>query len=167
MISLDPAVTTKDSSDFSAIAAVGWARSVNRCAVYEARAFKVGPDELRHAVIRFVERAVDRGHAVIVIVEVNQGGDLWKRILHDLPVRVKTYTVSPSKNVRAADALDHYNRKRVEHAAGMREAEGQMVAFPNAPNDDLVDAVGAGVRYFLSRDKAKRQRAGATTVSYA
>lgn len=168
VISVDPAVTTNASSDFTAIAAVGWARSVNRCAVYEARAIKVGPDDIRLAVLRFVERALDRGHVVIVIVEANQGGDLWKRILHSLPVRVKPYPAgTASKNVRAADALDHYNRGRVEHAPGMREAEGQMVAFPNAPHDDLVDAVGAGVRYFLSREKKAKVKVGSTSVAYA
>jgi phage terminase large subunit-like protein len=72
-----------------------------------------------------------------------------------------------SKQVRAADALDHYNRKRVEHAPGNREAEGQMVAFPKAPHDDLVDAVGAGVRYFLSREKKKGTGFGSTSVGYA
>lgn len=168
VISVDPAVTTNASSDFTAIAAVGWARSVNRCAVYEARAIKVGPDDIRLAVLRFVERAIERGHAVIVIVEANQGGDLWLRILHDMPVRVKPYPAgTASKNVRAASALDHYNRGRVEHAPGLREAEGQMAAFPRAPHDDLVDAVGAGVRYFLDRSKKRGPGVGSASVPYA
>ena len=168
VISVDPAVTTNASSDFTAIAAVGWARSVNRCAVYEARAIKAGPDDIRLAVLRFVERAIERGHAVIVIVEANQGGDLWKRILHDMPVKVKPYPAgTASKNVRAASALDHYNRGRVEHAPGLREAEGQMVAFPKAPHDDLVDAVGAGVRYFLDRGNKTKIAVGSASVPYA
>lgn len=168
VISVDPAVTTNASSDFTAIAAVGWARSVNRCAVYEARAIKVGPDDIRLAVLRFVERAIERGHAVIVIVEANQGGDLWLRILHDMPVKVKPYPAgTASKNVRAASALDHYNRGRVEHAPGLREAEGQMAAFPRAPHDDLVDAVGAGVRYFLDRGNKTKIAVGSTSVAYA
>ena len=174
VISVDPAVTTKESSDFTGIAAVGanWSGRKKgeplRCAVYEAKQVKLGPDDLRLTVLRFIERALDRGHAVIVIIEGNQGGDLWLRILHSLPVRVKVYPAgSASKNVRAADALDHYNRGLVEHAPGLREAEGQMVAFPKAPHDDLVDSVGAGVRYFLSRDKKRVIVAGATTISYA
>lgn len=173
VISIDPAVTTKDSSDFTGIAAVGanWAgrrpKEELRCAVYEAKQVKLGPDDLRLLVIRFIERALDRGHAVIVIIEGNQGGDLWLRILHSLPVKVKVYPAgSASKHVRAADALDHYNRGRVEHAPGLRDLEGQMVAFPKAPHDDLVDAAGAGVRYFLSRGEKRRITAGATSVQY-
>ena len=167
VISVDPAVTTNASSDFTALAAVGWSRARNQCALYESRAIKAAPDDIRLAVLAFAERAIDRGHAVIVIVEVNQGGELWERILHDLPVKVKVYTVSAPKPVRAADALDHYNRKRVQHAPGNRDAEGQMVAFPKAPNDDLVDAVGAGVRYFLNRGKKKATAVGSLSVAYA
>lgn len=173
VISVDPAVTTKDSSDFTAISAVGWASPklspgpfARKVAVLESRAIKTGADGIRLAVLAMIERALERGHAVIVIVEVNQGGDLWKRILHDLPVRVKVYTVTSPKPVRAADALDHYQRGRVAHAPGLRDLEGEMAAFPNAPHDDRVDATGAGVRYFLSR-KPGGVKAGAISASYA
>lgn len=174
VISVDPAVTTTERSDFTAISAVAWASPklapaphAGRCAVLESRAVKAQPDEIRLIVLGFIERAVSRGHAVLVIVETNQGGDLWRRILHDLPVRVKAYSSTDPKHVRAADALDHYQRGRVAHAPGNRDAEGQMAAFPKAPNDDLVDSVGAGVRYFLSRDKKRRITPGATAVPYA
>lgn len=174
VISVDPAVTSKERSDQTAIAAVGFASpklakgsAAGRCAVLECRGYRQSPEEIRLRVIEFAERAVMRGHAVIVIIETNQGGDLWKRILHDLPFRVKAFTVSDPKHVRAADALNHYQRGRVAHAPGLRDLEGQMVAFPNAPNDDLVDAAGAGVRYFLSRDKKRRVEVGSTSVAYA
>ena len=172
VISIDPAVTSREQSDATAITAVGanWSGRAPgeelRCAVFEARELRVGPDDVRLAVLGFIERAVERGHAVLVIIETNQGGELWVRILHDLPVKVKTYTVSEPKHVRAADALDHYQRRRVEHAPGCRDLEGQMVAFPRAPHDDLVDSAGAGVRYWLSRDRKKKIQAGARTERY-
>lgn len=175
VISVDPAVTTKESSDYTAIAAVAWAHPQlsqstlypGKVAVLEARRVKLGGDGIRLAVLAMIERALDRGHAVIVIVEANQGGELWKRILHNLPVKVKIYSSAPPKPVRAADALDHYQRGKVAHAPGLRDAEGEMTAFPKAPNDDLVDAVGAGVRYFLSRGKKRPGGPVATSVTYA
>jgi phage terminase large subunit-like protein len=165
VIEIDPAVTTKDSSDFTAIAAVGWSRSAGKCAVLEARKVKLSGKEVRRVVLGFVERALERGHAVLVRIETNQGGDLWVEILHDMPVRVKTHPAgTASKNVRAAEALHHYQSKRVEHAPGLSEVEGEMVAFPRAPHDDLVDAVGAGVRYFLT--PRKRTKAGGSSEAY-
>lgn len=177
VISVDPAVTSKDSSDATAIANVGWVHPgragerrphARECVVYEVEAVRLAPDDIRLRIIRAAERAIERGHAVLVIVETNQGGDLWKRILHGLPVRVKTYSSTDPKHVRAADALDHYQRGGVWHARngrGVRDAEGEMVAFPRAPHDDRVDAVGAGVRYFRSRAK-KRVQAGVVSAKY-
>lgn len=167
VIEIDPAVTTRDSSDFTGIAAVGWSRELGKCAVLEVRKVKLSGKDLRRVVLGFVERALGRGHAVLVRVEGNQGGDLWvTNVFHDFPVRVKLHPAGPaSKNVRAAEALSYYQTKRVEHAPGCREAEGEMVAFPNAPHDDLVDAVGAAIRYFLT--PRKRTKAGGTSEAYA
>ena len=167
VIEIDPAVTTKDSSDFTGIAAVGWSKTMRKVALIESRKVKLSGKELRRVVLGFVERAIERGHVVIVRVEGNQGGDLWvTNVFHDFPVPVKLHPAgTASKNVRAAEALAHYQRKRVEHAPGNSEAEGEMVAFPNAPHDDLVDAVGAAVRYFLT--PRKKLRAGGTSEQYA
>ena len=177
VIEIDPAVTTKASSDYTGIAAVGWSAELGTCVLYEARKVKLSGTELRRVVLGFVERALERGHRVIVRVEGNQGGDLWvTNVFHDFPVPVKLHPAgTASKNVRAAEALSHYQRKRVAHVrggllgtaagAGIRDAEGEMVAFPNAPNDDLVDAVGAAVRYFLK--PRKKLKAGGTSKAYA
>jgi len=162
LVSVDPNVTQKASSDYTGIAVIGWAPSINRCIVLEARRVKKGPDALRLDVLSTIERT----GAGLVLVETNQGGDLWLKILWGLPVKLKTKHQAIAKEVRAADVLVHYQRGRVVHVPGLEDLEGEMVAFPLAPNDDLVDAVGTGVSYFLTRSKVKASPR-AQTASYA
>jgi len=162
LVSVDPNVTQKASSDFTGIAVVGWSPSLNKCVVLEARRVKKAPDALRLDVLATIERT----GAGLVLVETNQGGDLWLKIFWGMPVNVKTKHQSEKKEIRAADVLNHYQRGRVVHVPGLDDLEGEMVAFPLAPNDDLVDAVGTGVRYFLTRSKAKvAPRAQTTTYA--
>lgn len=163
LVSVDPAVTTKGSSDYTGIAVVGWSPSLNRCIVLEVRQVKLVGEALRTDVMRTVERH----NAIGVLIETNQGGDLWGAIFHHLPVKVKTVHQTESKETRAAAALAHYQRKRVVHAPGAKLAdfEAQLVAFPRAPHDDMVDAVTTAVNYFLARKK-RRVEPGGVSVGY-
>ena len=169
VLSVDPAVTTKASSDFTGLAVVGWAPpapgslSRGRCRVEYAVQVKLAPDALRLAVLKIVERF----GVGLVLVETNQGGELWPRILWGLPVKIKPIHQSVKKELRAADVLDHYQRGRVVHAEGLTELEGQQVAFPNAPHDDMVDAVGSGVAYFLNRKRGTAKTGAVGSALYA
>lgn len=171
LIEVDPAVTTKSTSDYTGIAVIGWApppigeRGIGKCVVLEARQVKKTGAALRLDVIE----TAARHNAGLVRIESNQGGDLWDAVFWGMPIRVKLHAAgTASKEVRAAEALDHYQRGRVIHSASadLRDAEGQMVAFPYAPNDDLVDAIGAGVRYLLGRRRT-RVEVGGANVAYA
>jgi phage terminase large subunit-like protein len=94
-----------------------------------------------------------------VLVEVNQGGDLWREVLHHLPgVKVLTHWSGESKEVRFARTLEHYQRGRVVHERRLDQLEEQQVAFPRGAHDDIVDAVAAGVAFFLDPDKRERSR---------
>lgn len=171
IISVDPAVTTKASSDYTGIAVIGWrpppagTKGRGRCIVLHAERIKAGGQGVRKRIQRL---QITFPRIGLVLVEVNQGGELWVQALHDmvgplgaLPIRTKHQSIK--KEVRAATALDHYQRGRVTHVEGLSDAEAEMVAFPNALNDDLVDAISTGVPYFLNRSITKRQTATQTT----
>jgi phage terminase large subunit-like protein len=155
ILSIDPAVTTKTTSDPTGIAVVGWSPAERRCLVTEAEAVRLTGSDLRTHVLAILDRRPDIG---LVLVEVNQGGDIWLDVLHDLPVKVQTVHQSVRKESRAAQVLAHYDRGRVVHGADLRALEEQMVGFPAAPNDDMVDAVGTAVLRFLNPPVKKNVR---------
>jgi hypothetical protein len=93
-----------------------------------------------------------------VVVENNQGGDLWLDVLEGLPVRLITYPAVQSKEVRFARALTFYQNRRVCHAKDMPLLVDQLTGFPKAPLDDIADAVVAGVLRLLWTDKRKTHK---------
>ncbi|MER5750631.1 hypothetical protein [Streptomyces sp. NPDC002088] len=160
MLSIDPAVTAKKSSDFTGLAVVSWSAQRQRCTVHAAWAVKLTPGPLlRSRVLAILDEFPQIG---LILLEVNQGHDTWRSVLHDLPVRVKPVTQSESKFARAEGVLNHYQRGRVLHARKLPELEQQMCTFPKGPNDDMVDAVGSAVRRFIP---VARKRAALSSVS--
>lgn len=164
LLSIDPAVTAKSSSDDTAIAVIGCQRErveiidskpvvvePKKCAVLyaEARRVQVGAPLREWVIAVLTEFPYIRG----VLIETNQGGDAWHEILHDLGVPIETVHNHVPKEVRAARLLARYQTDRVVHAKRFPKAEGQMVGFPKAPYDDLVDAIGNGVAKYLGQPK--------------
>jgi hypothetical protein len=151
VLQLDPAVTTKGTSDYTGWSVVAYKPSVNRskpmAEVVGAGQIKLSGEALRSWVLR---KLTEYPRIKAVRIEVNQGGDLWYTVLHDLPVKLLVHSATESKEVRFAYALDLYHRGHVLHRERIRPAEEQMVAFPNAPFDDIADAVCSGVMFFLS-----------------
>jgi predicted phage terminase large subunit-like protein len=163
MLSIDPAVTAKKSSDFTGLAVVAWSAQTRRCTVHAAWALKVTPGPLlRDRVLAILDEYPQIG---LILVEVNQGGDTWQSILHGMPVKVKPVNQNEPKFARAEGVLNHYQRGRVLHARRLPELEQQMCTFPKGANDDMVDAVGSAVRRFLN--PPKKTPATATRASYA
>ncbi|WP_159399509.1 hypothetical protein [Streptomyces alboflavus] len=161
-LSVDGAVTTKKTSDFTGLAVVGCAparpahegaRAIPaRCLVEHAEAVKLKGKALRDRVQQLLDSYPEIG---AILVESNQGGDLWHEVLHGLPVRVVTFSNSEPKESRAGRLLNLYQLlpSRVVHAGQLPALEEQMCAFPNGLNDDLVDAVGNPVLRFLRPEK--------------
>lgn len=153
MLSIDPATTAKKASDYTGLAVVSWSAQHQRCTVHAASALKVRPGpELRERVLALLDEYPRIG---LILIEVNQGGDAWHSVLHDMPVRVKTVHQNEPKFTRAEGPLGLYQRGRVLHARRLPELEQQMCTFPKGPNDDMVDAVGSAVRRFIPVAKKK------------
>lgn len=168
MLTLDPAVTTKGTSDWTGWSVVACDPGIPshaevlaalasglpqpkprpRVEVVAAGQVKLVGEALRRFVL---DKLVEYPRIKAVRVEVNQGGELWRTVLHNLPVRLLVFTSTESKEVRFAWAVDYYQTGggRVLHREQLRAAEEQMVSFPKAPHDDIADAVVAGVLYFM------------------
>jgi phage terminase large subunit-like protein len=165
ILSIDGAVTTKKDSDFTGLAVVGYspARKTSsgkqppRCVVKYARAVKLKGDPLRSIVLSILESFPEvRG----ILVETNQGGDMWLDTLHGMPVKIYTIHNDEKKESRAGRVLNLYQMAptRVVHAHKIPRLEEEMVNFPNGANDDLVDAVGNAVLKYLRPEKRTKAR---------
>lgn len=146
---LDPAVTTKRGSDYTGIAVLSWSPSERKVWLRHAEQVKLPPNEVRLHVLDLLARFPEV-HGVLV--EINQGGDVWKEsVLHSMPVPIDTTHETTKKELRWAEVLDLWSNGMVVHdAAGtVGPFERQAVAVPNSVNDDVVDAVVGGVRYIF------------------
>jgi hypothetical protein len=165
-LSVDGAVTTKKTSDFTGLSVVSWAPASDaqpaRCLVKFAQAVKLKGKALRARVLQILESFPEVG---VILVEGNQGQELWHEVFHDLPVKVVIFSNSEKKESRAERLLNLYQLvpPRVVHVEPLAALEEQMVAFPKAPNDDLVDSVGNAVLRFLK--PPARKKAAARSVS--
>jgi phage terminase large subunit-like protein len=162
LLSIDPAVTDKSKSDFTGFAVVAAHRASRTAMVRYAKAVRLAPGEplRRFALSVLAEYPECSG----ILVETNQGGDMWKTVFHDMPIKVVFVHQSVPKDVRAARALHRYQRGRVLHEQRLPDAEAQMVGFPNAPHDDLVDAIGTGIDALL---ESTTGRGRSSSGSYA
>jgi predicted phage terminase large subunit-like protein len=143
IISVDPAVTTKRTSDFTGLAVLSRG-SDGLIYVRHAEQVKYTSEDLKYRVTQLVAEYDAR----VVYVETNQGGDLWKQVFTGIAARYRSMRNQEKKEVRAAQAHDFYKKGRVKHTRHFPSLEEQMLAFPRVPHDDVLDAVTAGVLYF-------------------
>lgn len=159
LLQIDPATTSKTSSDYYGVAVIAFDRETRKCSVWYCRQYKLSPKVMRKRIVEICELFPQIGR---IRVEANQGGETWHSVFHDMPVKVVIHHETVPKKVRASHLLNHYQRGRVFHTKPLPELEAQMLAFPNVLNDDMVDAVGAGVSFFLQPPK----KAGGTSIPY-
>ncbi|WP_158170906.1 phage terminase large subunit family protein [Rhodococcus sp. JT-3] len=145
LISVDPAVSTKTSNDYTALVVVSLA-SDGKVYVRHAEQLRLVSTELKERVNDLIE-LFDVG---LVYVETNQGGNLWKSVFDGVKANFRSVHQTEPKSLRAARALDYYRKDKVRHTRHFDQLEEQMYSFPKVAHDDLIDAMGTGVHYFLS-----------------
>ena len=150
IISIDPAVTKNKVSDYTGVAVLSRGEDDN-IYVREAIQLKVSPQELSERIAALVE-IYDPG---VIYVETNQGGDLWKDVFKNIPVRYRSIKQTVSKQIRAGKALNYYQQGKVIHTSHFPALEEQMWSFPKVSHDDVLDAVVSGVLYFLDNKAPK------------
>ena len=162
VLSIDPAVTTREKSDYTALAVIGYSVHADVAVVRAVWNLRIPPGtQLRDRVLAILDAYPD---TMGVLVETNQGGDVWRSILHGLPVQLRTIHQSAAKELRAERLLNHYQHRRVVHERRLPALEEQLVAFPRGAHDDLVDAVGTAVEALRP---PPRRRGVVRTTPYA
>jgi hypothetical protein len=165
---IDGAVTAKPTSDETGVAIVGLDLNDRKLFVLEAIGLRLTGEPRRARIIELIlEYDVD-----YVLVEANQGGDLWYMELNNLPVRMRTFTQKEPKPVRIKRCLAAYQRRggRVAHAKPLPALEKQQRAYPNVLHEDILDAASAGVEHLaaiiLKSADARRDKALVHQFSY-
>jgi hypothetical protein len=175
---IDPAVTTKKTSDFTGLAVVSYRparyadiltarkdpvtrepisrrRVIERskCSIRYSAGVKLTGSHLRDFVVRNVLPRFPKIR--VIFVESNQGGDMWQDTFAGIPgIKVIQHNSTTGKEVRFGEALQFWQDGRVTHARRWDTLEEQAVGFPKATYDDVVDAAVSGVRYFLLKEDA-------------
>jgi hypothetical protein len=155
----------KTTPDRTGIAIIGYSPTDGRCLVEHASGIMLTGGNLRRHLAKLIARHPRMIHGIVV--ETNQGGDLWLEILGPLGLKVITRHSSDSKSERLALALDQYQKPRplVVHADVFPAAEVEMLGYPKYATDDVADAIAQGALFFL-KPKSRKRPARATVSSY-
>src|SRR3546814_16137611 len=76
LLQIDPATTSKTSSDYYGVAVIAFDRETRKCVVWYCRQFKLSPKVMRKRAIEICELFPQIGR---IRVEANQGGETWHR----------------------------------------------------------------------------------------
>ncbi|MCX4813683.1 hypothetical protein OG601_24090 [Streptomyces sp. NBC_01239] len=163
-ISVDPIVSKNNlRSDLTGVAVVGCAvdptTQQRRALVKFAAGVRMTGRELK----RYLEGVLElHPEASVLLVETNQGGDLFTEAFEDLPIRVVTYKSKEPKEVRAGRLLSLYQHRPeplIYHSERFHQAETEMFTYPNM-GDDITDAIGGAVLRWVRPEKRIKAKMG-------
>jgi phage terminase large subunit-like protein len=146
---IDPATTSKSTSDQSGIAVVSFDRLKQWAIVEYARGVRMKPKALREFVLEVLQF---NPMISTVLIETNQGGDYVLEGLQPLPRGIAVINVKEHapKRLRIRQFLDYDERSWVAYRERFPALHEQQLMYPNVLHDDIVDAVAKGVHHVLS-----------------
>ena len=157
---VDPAVTSKDTSDYTAIGVL--ARKGNDYYVLHVRRGRWTPKQITENVIEVMARYRIEG---LPRVEANQGGDFLKSEFSHVNMRIQKIYATRDKRERTNGVLGIFERRRIYFAPDIPEyAFDELTGFTGdpktdlTPNDDIVDVIVHGLTQ-LSKGQIKKRKA--------
>lgn len=174
VLSIDPATTSKLTSDRTAFAVIAFRPALTErredgttkivappiAMVERTRAVVLPPAACRKVALDLL---ADHPEVRRILIECNQGGETWLSVYHDMPVPIELIDQSEPKPVRAARLLNHFQRRRVALRGKQTAFEDEALSFPRGAHDDVLDAVGTGCDFVL---KTRRKPRRLTQSSY-
>lgn len=140
VVAVDPAVSSKATSDETGIVVAGM--GVDGFAyVLADESLRGSPHEWASAAVR----AYHRWNADRVVAEANNGGDMVSLTLStvDPNVPVKLVTASQGKRTRAEPIVAKYEQGKVRHPVALPALEDQMLGWSPGRDSDSPDRVDA------------------------
>ena len=139
VVSIDPAVTNKQTSDETGIIVAGKGID-NRYYILKDCSVKTTPEKwMRKAIDEYYLHDADR-----IIAEVNNGGDLVEKLLRtiDKDISYKAVRATRGKTVRAEPISALYEQKKVSHVGIFNELEEQLCSYTGGTKSpDRFDAL--------------------------
>src|SRR3546814_16492213 len=126
LLQIDPATTSKTSSDSYGVAVIAFDRETRKCVVWYCRQFKLSPKVMRKRAIEICELFPPIGR---IRVEANQGGATWHSVFHDMPEKGVIHHDQVQKQVRASHVLNHYQPNRIIHVKPLPQMHTKTLDF--------------------------------------
>lgn len=152
IISIDPAITAKTSSDETGIIVAGLAPD-GTIFIIDDYSTKEPADFWTDQVIALYYKY----SATNIVVETNAGGDLIEQLIHikDKNINIKPVFALKSKTLRAEPIVLLYQKNIVKHLSKFEKLEHQMITYtPDKKSPDRMDALVWAV-YFLYNEYNK------------
>lgn len=142
VVGVDPAVTANVDSDETGIVVAGLGEDEHGYCLADETVTQASPDAWAKAAID----AYHRWGANYIVVEVNNGGDLVKKMLNliDPTIPVKEVRASVGKFARAEPISMLYEQKKIHHVGCHSKLESQLTTFVpgvNKKSPDRLDAL--------------------------